>query len=82
MHVAIPTNIQILHSVGMAPPIITYFKMCNDFSCYSFRNPAVQPQEMARGLNEYKQLKATIYVAKLRCLSDKFFSAQLICAFI
>ena len=34
MHVAIPTNIQILHSVGMAPPIITYFKMCNNFSCY------------------------------------------------
>ena len=27
------TNIQIIHSVGTAPPIITYFKMCNSFSC-------------------------------------------------
>ena len=33
MHVAIPTNIQIFQSVGMTPPIITYFKMCNNFSC-------------------------------------------------
>ena len=36
MHVAILTNIQILHSVGMAPPIITYFKMCNNFSCQTY----------------------------------------------
>ena len=35
VHVAIPTNIQILHSVEKAPPIITYFKMCNNFSCYN-----------------------------------------------